>query len=198
MVKGLPVEWGACSRTVSSDDHTRTISYWNNTIAIGSEYGDIITLDALTGSQTAVLSGHRSRVNCLTFSSDGKSLVSGSHDSTIKLWDMQTGGVVKTFYGDGEYFLSVSISADCTRIASGSGRVVHVWDIQTGESHCTIEQQYQVEHVNFSPTDPQHLISISGGEVWEWDVDGHQISPTYNGSYIAFSPDHTQDRKSVV
>jgi WD40 repeat protein len=49
-----------------------------------------------------------------------------------------------------------------------------------------------VYHVSFSPTDPQCIISLSGGKIWQWDVNGHQISPTYNGSHIAFSPDHTQ------
>ena len=193
VVKGLLAEWGACSRTVSLDNHSLTLAYWNNTIAVGSYSGDTIILDAITGSQMAVLSGHTDLVRSVAFSSDGKSLVSGSHDSTVKLWDVQTGGVVKTFHGDGEQFLSVSISADCARIASGSGeKRIYLWDIQTGECYCTIEQQYQVKHVSFSPVDPQHIISISKNKVWEWDVNGHQIPPTYDGSHIAFSPDHTQ------
>jgi hypothetical protein len=33
------------------------ISSWNNTIAVGFGYGDIIILDAITGSQTAVFQG---------------------------------------------------------------------------------------------------------------------------------------------
>jgi WD40 repeat protein len=97
-----------------------TLSYWENTVAVGCRNSDIITLDAITGSQMAVLSGHTSWVRCVTFSSDGGSLASGSDDRTVKLWDMQTGGVVKTFHGHNDYVYSVSISGDCTRIASGS------------------------------------------------------------------------------
>ena len=193
VIKGLPAGWGSCSRTVTLDSDPLALSYCNNTIAVGSEGGNIIILDAITGSQIAVLSGHTDWVRSVAFSSDGKLLVSGSDNSTVKLWDVQTGGVVKTFHGDRDWVLSVSISADCTRIASGSieGKI-NLWDIQTGECHWTIEQKYQVEHVSFSPTDPQHIISISGNEVWQWDADGHQIPPTYNGSHIAFSLDHTK------
>ena len=193
MVKGAKADWGACCRTVSLGSYTWVLSYWNNTIAIGSEHGDIITLDAITGSQMAILSGHTDQVNHFTSSSDGRSLVSGSRDKTVKLWDMQTGGISKTFYGHTNWVLSVSISADCTRIASGSkDNTIHLWNIQTGECYCVVSQQHSVVHVTFSPTDPQHLIFISCGEIWQWNVNGYTTPPIGNGSFITFSPDHTQ------
>ena len=169
------------------------LSCWNNAVAVGSEDGDIIILDTITGSQTAVLSGHTAEVRCLTFSSDGKSLVSGSCDRTVKLWDVQTGGVIKTFHGHTHLVWSVSISADSTRIASTSGdKTICLWDIQTGECYYTIKQQDYVVHVSFSPMDPQHLISISGNKVRQWNTNGHQGGPTYDGSHVAFSSDGTQ------
>jgi WD40 repeat protein len=193
VVKGLPVEWGMCSRTVTLDDVTWALSYHNNSIAVGSRPGDIIILNAITGSQTAVLSGHTDVVNDLTFSSDGTLLVSGSDDKTVKLWDIQTGGVIKTFSNHEDSVLPVSISADHTTIASGpNDNTIHLLDIQTGECYHTIEQQDPVYHISFSPTNPKHLISISGDRVWQWDTNGHQIKPAFDGSCIAFSSDGTQ------
>jgi WD40 repeat protein len=169
------------------------LSYWNNTIAVGSMHGDIIILDAIAGSQIAVLSGHTQETNCLTFSSDGKSLISGSDDKTVKLWDMQTGGVVKTFYGHTKPVWSIAISVDYTRIVSGSSDyTVHLWDIQTGKPLSTIKQEGTVTYVSFSPINPQHIMFISYDQVWQWDTNGHQILPICNGSCIAFSPDHNQ------
>ena len=192
VVKGLPAEWGSCSHTVSLDHVPLALSYWGNIIVIGDAYGDIITINAITGSQTAVFSGHTDEVNTLTFSSDGKSLASGSDDRTVKLWDVQTGGVVKTFYGHTGCVLSVDISSDCTRIASGSlDGIIHLWDIQTGEYY-VIKQQASVHHVCFSPIDYWHLLSISDDKVLEWDISGHQILLAYSGSHVAFSLDGTQ------
>ena len=195
VVKGLPAEWGSCSRTVSFDYIPSTLSYWRNNIAVGLRGKDIITINAITGSHTAVLSGHTLAVNSLTFSSDGKSLVSGSNDRTVKLWDVQTGGVVKTFYGHTGFVWSVSISSDCTRIASGSiDRTIHLWDIQTGDSYCIIKQQAVVDYVCFSPMDPWHLLSVSDKKVWQWDMSGHQIQIplTHGGRHAALSLDGTQ------
>jgi len=193
VVKGPKAEWGVCSRTVSLDSHIWGLSYWNDNIAVGSSDRNIIILDAITGSQKAILSGHLNGVTCLTFSSDGKSLVSGSDDKTVKLWDVQTGGLVKTFHGHTSYVWSVSISTDCTMIASGShDNTARLWDIETQECLCIIEQEGSVYSVSFSPTDPQHIISTSYNKVWKWDVNGNQIPPTYTGACIAFSPDSTQ------
>jgi WD40 repeat protein len=192
VVKGSSAGWGSCSRTVTLGTWLLSLVCWKDTIAVGSRSGDIITLDAITGSQMAVLSGHTGSVSSVTFSSDGTSLVSGSHDNTVKLWDVQTGGVVKTFCGHTGSVLSVSIAFNHTTIASGScDRTVRLWDIQTGECHHTISQKDWVKYVIFSPTNSQHLISISAGIVHQWNIDGHQVAPTFKAHSAAFSSDGT-------
>ena len=189
LVKGLSAEWGKCSRTVGVElGFPLALACWKETVAVGCQFGDILLLNAITGSQVAVLPGHTNWARSLTFLPDGMTLVSGSDDGTLKLWDIQTGGVVKTFCGHTSLVYSVSISANYTIIASGShDKTIRLWDVQTGECYHIIEQQLQVDCVSFSPTDPQHFISASGGVVQQWDNNGHQIKPTYQGSHAAFS-----------
>ena len=193
VIKGLPASWGVCSRTALLSSFTRTLSHHNNKIVVGSQSGDIIILNAITGSQSAILSGHRKEVVCVDFSTDGNSLVSGGCDNTVKLWDVQTGGVVKTFFGHTNSVKSVSISADCTIIASGSlDETICLWSIQTGECYHAIWQPRPIRHITFSPKDPQHLISIVGDEISQWDASGSQIWPPLYGDHVAFSSDGTQ------
>ena len=193
VIRGARSEWGACSRTVSLGRGGVSLSYWNDTIAVGSFSGEIIIFSAITGSQIAVHSGHMDRVNSLTFSSDGTSLTSGSYDKTVKLWDVQTGGLVKTFHGHTDLVYSVSISVDCTMIASGSGDcTICIWDTKTGGCLCTIQQQWVASCVSFSPLNPGHIFAILGSKILEWDINGHQVQSAYDGSYIIFSPNHAE------
>ena len=193
VVRGVSAGWGTCSHTVSLGKRATDISYFNDTVAVGSGHRDIIILNVITGSQAAILSGHTDEVNSVEFSSDGRKLVSGSRDMTVKLWDMQTGGTIKTFSGHTETVPCVSISVDCTTIASGShDKTVRLWDTQTGECHHIIKQQAQVYVMKFSPTKPQSFLFMSSHEILQWNISGHQVGPTFEGTYADFSPNGTQ------
>jgi len=202
IIKGISAGWGTCSRTVLLNNYLWALACWKDIIAVGSGSFSITIHNAITGVQVAILSGHTKWVSSLVFSPDGTSLVSGSGDRTIKLWDVQTGGVVRTFQGHTGYVNSVCISADCTTIASGSDdKTIILWNVQTGECHHTIGQEGHVRYVGFLPLNPKHLISISCGKVWQWDIGGQQTAPAYDGSHIAFSLDGTQfvvSKESVV
>ena len=45
----------------------------------------------LVHEQECTLTGHSAAVNSVAYSPDGKQIVSGSDDSTVKVWDAQTG-----------------------------------------------------------------------------------------------------------
>ena len=109
MVKGRPDKWGTCSRVVSFDHFPEVLACHKDIVAVGLSSGDIITLDAITGTRRSVFSGHTDDVTSLVFSLDGALLASGSKDSMVKLWDIQTGGVIKTFRGGPHRPCSVSI-----------------------------------------------------------------------------------------
>ena len=71
-------------------------------------------------------------MNCVAISSDGQTLVSGSDDNTIKLWDLYTGQLLHTLEGHAEDVSSVVISPDGQTLASGSwDKTIKVWNLPT-------------------------------------------------------------------
>lgn len=54
------------------------------------------------------LNGHSNWVRSAKFSPDGRLIVSGSDDKTVRLWDRQTKECIHTFYEHGGYVLSTS------------------------------------------------------------------------------------------
>ncbi|MCX5785738.1 MAG: caspase family protein, partial [Elusimicrobia bacterium] len=59
-------------------------------------------------------------VTSVAFSPDGQYALSGSYDKTLKLWDIATGQLVRTFEGHGNSVTSVAFSPDGKYTLSGS------------------------------------------------------------------------------
>ena len=73
--------------------HVYAVIYSPDTtiIATGGYYGVYLKIwDANTGKLVANLKGHTNGVNCLTWTADGKTLISGSDDHSIRMWNTAT------------------------------------------------------------------------------------------------------------
>ena len=195
MLMELPDKWSECSRTIPLEGLPEAFAHWGDMIAVGLK-SDVVLLDAITGIRTSVLSGNTSTVISLGFSHDGTLLVSHSRGEPVKLWDVQTGGVIRTF----DYSAigaAISISPEGTTIALGTdGGAIHLWDIRTGKRRSIeTDQDHPVQHIRFSPVDSQRFISSSlNGTIQQWNVAGQHIGPSYKGGGkdLAYTSDGTR------
>jgi small GTP-binding protein len=155
-----------------------------------------------------VLRGHKKEVNRIAWSPDGRILASPSDDFTIKLWDLQTGQLLRTFVGHTGDVRGVAWSPDGRVLASGGAdKTIRLWDVQTGKPLQTLSgHTNDIQSVAWSP---DGRVLASGGadktiRLWdaqtgeplrkltghtnyltriEWSPDGQNLA---SGSY-----DHT-------
>jgi WD40 repeat protein len=94
----------------------------------------IVNLDATAKpTQLRALTGHTDTVSSIVFSPDGRSLISGSIDKTIRIWDSWTGQELRKIDGHTGGVNAVAVSADGKVIVSGSfDTTVKLWGADTG------------------------------------------------------------------
>ena len=101
-------------------------------LAVASGIG-VWLYDTATLREVTLLTGHTGLVKSIAFSPDGRTLASGSSDSTVRLWDGVTGRHKRTLTGHTGSVNSIAFSPDGKTLASGSGDgTVRLWDGMTG------------------------------------------------------------------
>ena len=150
-------------------------------------------LSHISDQSDMTLRGHGDVVWSAAFSPNGKRIVSGSADGTIKMWDAATGTEITTIPGHESLVYSVVFSPDGKRIISGyKDKTVKVWDAATGEEKLTLRgHENPVHSVSFSP-DGKRIVSRSRNSVKMWNADtGHEVMTfhTHVGVSTAPSPD---------
>ena len=108
------------------------------------------------------LSGHTDDVWSVAISANGQTLVSGSEDQSIKVWDSQTGKLKRTLTNHSGAVQFVSLSPDDQMLVSASAdQTIQVWELQTAKLIHTLEgHQAPVWSVAISP-DSRLLASTS-------------------------------------
>src|SRR3989338_6791615 len=88
--------------------------------------------DVVNGECRHTLHGHTNGVHSVVWSPDGKTVVSGSDDGTIKFWNVVNGGCTHIVSGHTRGVCSVALSPDGKTVASGSwDSTIKLWDIIT-------------------------------------------------------------------
>lgn len=95
--------------------------------------------------QWDTLTGHSDIVSSVVFSKDGKTIISGSHDKTIKIWNYSSGTLRTTLTGHSDRIQSVAFSPNGKLLASGSSdKTVKIWNMPSGTLLTTID----IKHIN--------------------------------------------------
>jgi WD40 repeat protein len=159
-VNGRPIEPGSTAakwtleRTFGSGDGKSPITDRANslafspdgqTLAVGSgepsRSGDITLFEVASGKLVKTFAErHLDSIFALDFTPDGKLLASGGADKAVRITDLSTGKMIKTFEGHTHHVLGVTWRADGRLLASsGADNVVKVWDWTTGDRRKSVD-----------------------------------------------------------
>ena len=117
--------------------------------------------------------GHTSSIFCISFSPDGRQIALGSHDQTIRIWDIQTGASV-ILMGHTKQVLSIVFMADGKQIISGSSDMtVRIWDINSCRLvHAPLTDIGSVIHfVGLSPDEKMVVAEGWDGCLCTWNME---------------------------
>jgi WD40 repeat protein/tetratricopeptide (TPR) repeat protein len=138
-------------------------------------------------------------VYCVAFTPDGKGILAGSADGTLKLRDVKTGEEIRSYPGHAAKVASVVFSSDGQRIVTGSwDSTAKLWDAATAEVIRTFSgHRDSVEQAGLSPDGTKVVTSCWDGTAKLWDATTGNEIRTLSGhtqcvDWAEFSPDGTK------
>ena len=140
-----------------------------------------------------IVSRHSSDIMSVAFSPDGKSILTGSQDSTARLWDLK-GNELTVFIGHKDGISSVAFSPDGQTVLTGSiDKTARLWDLCENMLQEFTGHRGIIFAVTYSPDGKTILTGSLDKTARLWDLQGHEQQVYYghahNISSVAFSPD---------
>jgi WD40 repeat protein len=162
---------------IAASDTAGEIHIWR----IGDPQGNLLQ----NRQKLITCHGHHHWVCSIAFSPDGQTLVSGSGDNTVKLWDVTTGHCWQTLEGHTDWVISVAFSPTQPILASSSSdRTIRLWDIHTGDCLQILEgHDHWICGIAFSP-DGKTLVSGSDDRTLKlWNTQTGKCYSTLTGHH---------------
>ena len=132
----------------------------------------------------------------VAFSPDGRTIASSSADTSIKLWNLASGALLRTLKSKSGWVFSLAFSPDGRTIASGDGdNTIKLWDASSGKLLRTFAgHATAVNAVTFSPDGRSIASGSADFTVKLWNASNSELLRTFEGhadsvDAVAFSPD---------
>jgi WD40 repeat protein len=161
--------------------------------------------------ELVIQTGHTSAINSVKFSKSGTLLLTASDDGMIKLWDVRSGTLLRTFVGHRGVVTSIAFAANDAFALSGSDankysdQTTKLWNLTTGEvirefGECRREDaDCKMEPRPYSFGDEYYLSQAPDLDKVELrNMSKGELIYTFDGSMISYaSPSLSKDGKKI-
>jgi WD40 repeat protein/serine/threonine protein kinase len=148
-------------------------------------------------NESALFLGHTHGLWSVAFSADGLSLLTTSHDFTVRHWDVRSGRELHCLRGHTHHVKTVSFLPDGrSGLSAGDDDMVRLWDLETGaQRHCFEGHTRDIQSVAVSRDGRRALSGADDLTVRLWDLEaGRDLGPPFRGhtafiSQVTILPD---------
>jgi WD40 repeat protein len=165
--------------------------------------GDVELLSTRDGSLIRRLSGHMDRINSVNFSHDGARVVTAAgslppdtHDSTVRVWNVNTGAQLLVLSGHVGGSTAAAFSNNDQLIATtGHDKAIRIWNADSGALMTTIANAHSqpINALAFSPDGTYLASSAEDAKLKLWRTSDWGLARTmvtdFGGSALDFTSD---------
>ncbi len=144
---------------------------------------------------------HSDTVFGIKFSRDGQQILSGAADKFVKIHEVATGKLVRSFEGHTNHVLGVAWKHDGKFVASaGADNAIKVWNVETGEQARTIagyaKQVTSIQYIGRGP----NILSCGGDKTVRFHQgdNGGNVRNFAGATDFMFAAAASADEKTVI
>jgi len=149
--------------------------------AFGAAY--LVELDGELDYREIAL-GHTNAVRQVRFTPDSRAIMTASEDRTARLWDVETGELLRTFRGHGRGLKAAALAPNGRSLATASyDLTLRLWNVATGsETQRLIAHTQQISSIAFSHDGRVMVTASWDGTLQLWPAFPLQ-APEYPSSF---------------
>lgn len=142
----------------------------------------------------------------IAFSSNGEHILAGWHPGTIRLWDVQSGKILRDFSYNTDHTFSVAFTPDSKFVLAGGYTGAYMWEIESGEFVRTFPAQINFETdigrdttiIKITP-DSRYLLTSTtyGARLWSLQTGDELLNLTSETPDL-FNTDLSHDGRYVL
>ena len=203
LVSKLEAKAVVAGATTFSPDGTR--------VAAALENHSVGIFDMRTGRLTVSMIGHTGTISSVQFTSDGLRILTGSDDTTVRMWDAISGKQIyklqrdgtNTMQRKGNQVVGVAINADGRRIvATYRDRIVYLWNAETMQRIGTFGNPTKVSNLaypaHFSPDGRYVAAGFEQNSTGIWRADSGRLEHVLTQDAWVFGSRFSGDSRRLV